>query len=89
MFYKAVVQSILLYGSETWNITSTMLKTLRGFHHMAARRITVRMPYKEGDRWIYPPIAEVSEEAGMYTIEEYIEKRRRHQTSSGFMHFEH
>ena len=40
MFYKAVVQSVLLFGSETWVISERMLKALSGFHHRAARRIT-------------------------------------------------
>ncbi len=30
-FYKAVVQSLLLYGSETWNLTETVLARLEGF----------------------------------------------------------
>ena len=33
MFYKAVVQSVLLYGSKTWTLSSTMLKVLGGFHN--------------------------------------------------------
>ena len=41
-FYKAVVQSVLLYGSETWNLTKTALARLEGFHirvayHMAKK----------------------------------------------------
>ena len=40
MFYKATVQAILLYGSETWNLTPTALRTLEGFHLRAARRMT-------------------------------------------------
>jgi hypothetical protein len=35
-FYKAVVQSVLLYGSETWNLTTTALTRLEGFHIRAA-----------------------------------------------------
>jgi hypothetical protein len=35
-FYKAVVQSVLLYGSETWNLTKTPLARLEGFHIRAA-----------------------------------------------------
>jgi hypothetical protein len=31
-FYKAIIQSVLLYESETWNITGTALKQLEGFH---------------------------------------------------------
>ncbi len=31
-FYKAVVQAILLYVSETWNLTASALARLEGFH---------------------------------------------------------
>ncbi len=35
-FYKAVVQAVLLYGSETWNLTKAVLAWLEGFHVRAA-----------------------------------------------------
>ena len=35
--YKAVVQSVLLYGSETWNLIETVLARLEGFHIRAAQ----------------------------------------------------
>jgi hypothetical protein len=35
-FYKAVVQSVLLYGSKTWNFMTTALAWLEGFHICAA-----------------------------------------------------
>lgn len=38
-FYKAIIQSILLYGSETWVITMQMLKMLNGFHQQCAQYI--------------------------------------------------
>ncbi len=31
MFYKATVQAVLLFGAETWNLTETALKQLKGF----------------------------------------------------------
>ncbi len=34
--YKAVMQSVLLYGSETWNLTKTAMARLEGFHIKAA-----------------------------------------------------
>jgi hypothetical protein len=37
-FYKAVVQSVLLYGSKMWNLTRAVLAQLKGFH--------VRVAYK-------------------------------------------
>jgi hypothetical protein len=62
MFYKAVVQSVLLYGSETWNLTKTVLARLEGFHIRAAYRMArVHKPRKGlfGD-WTY-----VFEECGL------------------------
>ncbi len=38
-FYKAVVQSVLLYGSKTWNLTITALARLEGFRLGAAYRM--------------------------------------------------
>jgi len=38
-FYKAVVQSVLLYGSESMNLTKTALARLEGFHIRAAYRM--------------------------------------------------
>jgi hypothetical protein len=35
-FYQAVVQAILLYGSELWVISQTAMAQLRGFHIRAA-----------------------------------------------------
>ena len=35
MFYKATVQAVLLFGSETWNTTATMMKRLGRFHMRA------------------------------------------------------
>ena len=76
MFYKATVQSILLFGSETWVISGRMMKALEGFHHRAARRITGKMPYREGGEWIYPSMTAVLKEAGMYSMKHYLNVRR-------------
>ena len=76
MFYKAVVQSVLLFGSETWVMSDRMMQALRGFHHRAARRITSMMPYREGGEWVYPSTTEVLKEAGMYSMEHYLNVRR-------------
>ena len=39
MFYKAVVQSVLLYGCETWIVTPAILRMLTGFQIRAAWRM--------------------------------------------------
>ena len=33
VLYKAVVQSVLLYGSKIWLVTGAMLKVLEGLHN--------------------------------------------------------
>ena len=78
-FYKATVQAILLFGSETWSLTSSLLKRLEGFHLRAAWRMaTVNKPVKNDDgSWTYPSAKDVLEEVGLYTMKEYIEVRRQ------------
>jgi hypothetical protein len=80
MFYKAAVQAVLLYGCETWSITSRMLDVLDSFHHRVARKLTRRFPYylRLADLWVYPSISDTLEQAGMLTIQEYISRRRQY-----------
>ena len=42
--YLAVVQSVMLYGSETWVMTPHIGRVLGIFHHRVDRRITGRQP---------------------------------------------
>jgi hypothetical protein len=44
LFYKAIVQAVLLYGCKTWTLTNPMIKALESFHHKVARRILGKMP---------------------------------------------
>ncbi len=56
MFYKAMVQAILLFGGETWNLKASLMKCLEGFH----LRETWQMCHKHNPRrcldgtWTYP-----------------------------------
>ena len=59
MFYKATVQSVLLFGSETWVLTPSTLKRLEGFHVKAARRMTGKSPVLAHGIWTYPKTLEV------------------------------
>ena len=36
IMYKAVVQTVLLYGSESWVMKGEILVIIEGFHHKAA-----------------------------------------------------
>ena len=78
MFYKAVVQSVLLYGSESWNLTKTALARLEGFHVRAAYRMAkVHKPRRGLNHvWVYPATSDVLKECGMHTITHYISVRR-------------
>ncbi len=76
--YKAVMQSILLYGSKTWNLTTATLAWLEGFHIRAAYRMAEKHKPKKGPHhgWVYPRSSNVLQECGMATILHYINVRR-------------
>jgi hypothetical protein len=78
LFYKAVIQTVLLYGSETWVISGEILQLLTSFHHGIARRLTGRFPrpIAESDEWFYPSIRETRHLAGLITMDEYLRRRR-------------
>ena len=77
MFYLSIVQSILLYGAETWTITPVMLRTLRSFHNRVARRLSGMMPHRpQHGNWVHPPIEEALESAGLLPIREYVRRRQ-------------
>jgi hypothetical protein len=72
MFYKAVVQSVLLYGSETWVLPPNILSKLEGFRKQIARRLTGRTPvyHRREDEWQYLLLDNALEEAGLFPINE-------------------
>ena len=78
MFYKAVVQSVLSYGCETWVVTPRVLAAQEGFQNRMARRLLGMMPIylPREDQWDYPLIEEAREAAGMSTAGQYIKVRR-------------
>ena len=76
-FYQAIVQAVLLYGSESWTLSETMMRKLRSFHSRAARYICNRhiRPRADGS-WEYPSTEVVLRDAGLFSIDEYIRRRR-------------
>ena len=67
--YLAVVQLVLLYGSETWVLTPHMQMMWGGFHHRAAHRLTGRKPQKGWDGgWVYPPLEDAMAEVGSQEV---------------------
>jgi hypothetical protein len=80
-FYNTIVQSVLLYGAESWVLSKTVESKLKGFHRRCARYITGQhiRPNDPDDldgEWTYPPTATVLEAAGLWPIQEYIRRRR-------------
>lgn len=78
MFCQAVVTAVLLYGSESWYLPPLALKVLKGFHVVAAWRLTRMMPKKRGDLWTYPKTPEVLTAARPKTMTKYITIRRQY-----------
>lgn len=77
VFYRTVVLYVLLYGSETWVLTSDLMRQLRSFHRRCCRGLTGEFIHQDEDgEWICPKSEEVLEKAGVLTIEEYIQRRR-------------
>jgi hypothetical protein len=78
VFYKATVQSILLFGSETCNLSPVSVKSLEGFHIRATWRMAGKRPQKLPDgTWTYPNSAAVLDKVGLKTIAHYIVVRRQ------------
>jgi hypothetical protein len=80
MFFKAVVQAVLLYGSETWVLTESAMRCLEGFYYRAACRMARENRPKKNSQtgeWTYPARKDVFEEVGLYTLTDYIDRRRK------------
>ena len=73
MMYKAVAQSLLLYGSDIWVVTGEMISILESFHHHAARQIMdMTETCGAGEEWEYPPVLAALKTAELHPIMEYI-----------------
>ena len=77
-FYRAVVQAVLLYGSETWCAGPALLARLEGFHLRCCYRMArENRPTRGPDgSWEYPESSAVLKECGLHTVAEYIRRRR-------------
>jgi hypothetical protein len=72
VFYKATVQAVLLFESETWKLFPSSLKSLEGFHIWAAHCMAGKMPAWNPDgMWTYPSSKDVLKAVGLRTIDHY------------------
>ena len=70
IFSKAVVQAVLVLGSDTWVTNPRMGQTLGGLQHRVDHRITERHLWQIPDgSWGYPPLEEAMREAGLEEVE--------------------
>ena len=73
--YLAVVQLVMIYGSDTWILTPRIKRVLGRFHHSVYLRLTGRQPWKGREvGWFYPPLEYVMVEAGLTEVETYISR---------------
>jgi hypothetical protein len=79
IFYKATVQLILLFGSQTWNLSPSSLKLLEGFHFRAALHMAGKRPVKLWDgTGMYPNLSQVLVDVGLKTVAHHIAVRLQH-----------
>jgi hypothetical protein len=78
-FYKVIVQSTLLYDSDTWTLTKQDFTPLTMFHNKVARHIShchiQKLP--QMDIWVYPDMHQVLQELNFTPLLTYIEKRNQ------------
>ena len=76
-FYITVVQSVLLYGADSWTVSKKDHNKLQSFHRRATRYITgMYIRLVDSERWEYPEHDEVLQKCGLFPIETYIQRRR-------------
>ena len=86
MFYKATVQVVvILFGSETWNLTPTIVKRLKGFHTWSAYRMahTSKPRRSPSGKWTYSSSEDMLSKVGIHNIADYIAVLR--QTIASFI----
>ena len=71
--YLAVVQSVMIYGSEKWVMTLCIGRVLGGFRHRVDRSLTGRQYWRGWDGvWVYPLLEDVMREAVLKEVETYV-----------------
>ena len=77
IFYKAKVQEIILYGSDTWVLSDSMAKRVDGTHTDFLRLITGKRARQLGDdTWETSGAEGVIEAEGTQLARIYIERRQ-------------
>ena len=76
-FFKAIVQSVLLFGTEMWVVNPHMGQVQGGFQYQVERRLTGRIPRQRLDgNWEYTLVEAARAEEGFELMETYIRWRQ-------------
>ena len=69
--FKMVDQEVILLGSMTYMMNPCMGRSMGGYQHRVARRLTGNQIHNLWYRiWYYPPLEESVREAGLDKVEE-------------------
>ena len=73
ILFKSVVQSVLLFGAETWVVTPCMVRVLGGLQYQVTWRLTGQIPRQRMDgKWEYTLVETARAEEGFDPMETYI-----------------
>ena len=73
IFFKDVVQSVLLFGADTWVFKPHMGRVLGGFQYQVARQLTGQLPrWRSDGRWEYSFEKAKREDVWFEPMETYI-----------------
>ena len=77
MMYMALVQAVILYGSEIWVAMDVTMTVLEGFQHRISRRI-VGMTVRRGDggEWEWVSVDTALEVTWIFPTREYVRRRQ-------------
>ena len=77
LFFKAVIQAVLLFGAETWVVTPRMGKSLGAFQTQVARQLMGNLPHRTTNgMWGYTSASAARRATGFFTMEEYLRRRQ-------------
>ena len=72
-FYHAVVQAVILFGADTWELTDTMIQSIEGAHMSFLRQVTHKQATQlRYGSWRKVPEEEVLQGSGTYTLRTYV-----------------
>ena len=75
MFYREVVQAVLIFGAKTWVLLESMSQNMEGLHVGFLKHITGQQTKQQRDgTWRREAAAKVLKESGNQPLGAYIDK---------------